>query len=124
MEVVYKTLRGKPESISWTMLLVAVIICIPVERCGDNFPWETPLIAQAIACGVLATVTEFFAGCVINIMLGMNVWDYSNMPLNLMGQICLQFSVLWCVLCLVFIQVFDWLRYAVAGGDRPKYKIL
>lgn len=123
MEVVYKTLTGKPEAISWTMLVVAVLICIPVERCGDGFPWETPLILQAVACGALATVTEFFAGCIINLWLGMGVWDYSNMPLNILGQICLPFSVLWVILCLGFIPVFDWLRYAVEGGERPTYRL-
>ena len=32
--------------------------------------------------------------------LGWNVWDYSSMPLNLYGQICLPFSGLWFLLCI------------------------
>ena len=32
--------------------------------------------------------------------MGWNVWDYSDMPLNLYGQICLPFTGLWFLLCI------------------------
>lgn len=28
------------------------------------------------------------------------VWDYSSLPLNLGGQVCLRYAALWCLLCL------------------------
>lgn len=121
LEVIYKTIRGRPEQISWTMLLVALILCIPVERCGSECEWYTPLPIQALGCTVLVTIVEYCAGMVLNVWLGLNIWDYSNIPLNFHGQICVPFMVLWYVLCLVFIVVFDWLRYWVAGGQRPVY---
>ena len=64
------------------------------------------------------------AGLILNVWLGLDIWDYSNLPLNLCGQICLWYSALWYVLCLVFIPVFDWLRYWVQGGERPHYSFL
>lgn len=123
LEVAYKTATGSPERISWTMLVLAVILCVPVERAGYQLPWECPLWLQALVCGALVTVTEFAAGCMLNIWLGLGIWDYSGMPLNLMGQVCLPFSLAWWGLCLVFIPMFDWLRWAVTGGERPKYYI-
>ena len=123
LEVAYKTATGAPERISWTMLVLAVILCVPVERAGYQLPWECPLWLQALVCVALVTVTEFAAGCMLNIWLGLGIWDYSGMPLNLMGQVCLPFSLAWWGLCLVFIPVFDWLRWAVTGGERPKYYI-
>lgn len=124
LEVVFKSITGHPERISWTMLVLAVVLCIPVERAGYQLPWECPLWLQALACAALVTVTEFVAGCVLNLFLGLDIWDYSDLPCNLLGQICLPFSAVWWVLCLVFIPVFDLLRYAVAGGEKPWYVLI
>lgn len=123
LEVAFKTLTGHPERISWTMLVVAILLTIPVERVGEQLPWEVPLWLQALCCAALVTAVELIAGCVINLWLGWDVWDYTAMPGNLWGQICPQYSALWFVLCLVFIPVFDWLRWAVKGGVRPRYTI-
>lgn len=121
LEVAYKTITGEPERISWTMLVLAMLLCIPVERCGADLPWEMPLWLQALACAALVTITELFAGVIINLWLELGVWDYSQLPGNLWGQICPQFSALWWALCAAFIPAFDWLRWAVEGGDRPRY---
>ena len=123
LEVAFKTLTGHPERISWTMLVVAILLTIPVERAGEQLPWEVPLWLQALCCAALVTAVELAAGCVINLWLGWDVWDYTAMPGNLWGQICPQYSALWFVLCLVFIPTFDWLRWAVRGGVRPRYTI-
>ena len=121
LEVAYKTISGRPGAISWTMLVLAVALCVPVERCGAELPWDCPLWLQALCCAALVTAAELAAGVVLNLWLGLGVWDYSKMPGNLLGQICPQFALLWWGLCFLFIPVFDWLRYAVAGGDRPTY---
>ena len=121
LEVVYKTATGHPEHISWTMLVLAIVLTIPVERCGAELPWGCPLWLQALCCAALVTAVELVAGLVLNVWLGLGVWDYTGLFLNLWGQICLPFSVAWFWLCLIFIPVFDWLRWAVEGGERPHY---
>ena len=122
LEVVFKTLRGEPKQISWTMLVVAVILTVAVERCGYQLPWEVPLWIQALACALLVTVVELVAGVILNIWLGLDIWDYSHLPFNLWGQICPQFWALWCALSVPAIVLLDWMRYAVEGGDKPFYK--
>lgn len=124
LEVAFKTLRGEPEQISWTMLVLAVILTIPVERCGEQLPWEVPLWLQALSCAVLVTAVELAAGVILNIWLGLDIWDYSHLPFNLWGQICPQFAAVWWFLCMVFIPAFDWLRWSVEGGQRPKYRLM
>lgn len=124
LEVVYKSIREEPERISWTMLVLAALLCVPIERAGAELPWECPLPLQALICAALVTVTELIAGLILNVWLGLGIWDYSALPGNLWGQICPQFAALWWVLCLVFIPVFDWMRYAVAGGERPRYRVI
>ena len=121
VEVVFKTLRGHPEAISCTMLALAILLAIPLERFGAELPWDCPLWLQALICGTAITAAELAAGLVLNICLGMAVWDYSSLPGNLWGQICPQFWALWCLLSLPMIVILDWLRYAVEGGETPHY---
>ena len=123
MEVAWKTATGEPERISWTMLIVAMLLTVAVERCGYQLPWEVPLFLQALACSVLVTAVEFVSGLIINVWLGLGVWDYSHLPGNIMGQICPQFFLVWFALCMLFIPIFDWMWYAVAGGQRPHYRM-
>lgn len=124
MEVAFKTLTGHPERISWTMLVVAILLTVPVERCGAQLPWDCPLWLQALCCAALVTAVELVAGCVINLWLDLDVWDYTDLPGNFLGQICPQYSAVWWVLCLAFIPAFDWLRWVVEGGERPHYYII
>lgn len=121
LEVAFKTVTNEPEKISWTMLILAMILTIPVERCGAQLPWETPFLIQVFACTALVTIAEFIAGCILNIWLGLGIWDYSHMWGNILGQICPQFIAVWFVLCGIFIVAFDWMRYAVDGIDKPHY---
>lgn len=122
LEVAWKTATGKPESISWTMLALAILLTAAVERCGYQLPWKVPLWIQSLACAALVTTVEFFSGVILNIWLGLGIWDYSNLPGNVLGQICPQFFLVWWGLCLVFIPVFDWMWWAVCGGEKPHYK--
>lgn len=41
------------------------------------------------------------------------MWDYSNMPLNYNGVICLPFSILWISLSIIGIMVADAINYYV-----------
>lgn len=124
LEVVYKTATSQQEKISWTMLVLAIFLSSIVERCGYELPWDIPLIVQSFCCAILVTIAEFFSGCIINIWLQMNVWDYSHLWGNILGQICPQFFFVWFILCFLFITIFDWIRYLLKGGEKPHYKIL
>lgn len=72
------------------------------------------------ALGALCiTVTELAFGVVLNLGLHLNIWDYSAMPLNFMGQICLTFSLLWFLLSLPTIKLCNVMeKYIFAGKAR------
>lgn len=123
LEVAWKTVSGKPEQISWTMLALAILLTAAVERCGYQLPWDVPLVGQALACAILVTAVELVSGLILNCWLNLGIWDYSNLPGNFMGQICPQFFLAWLCLCFVFIPIFDWLWWAVMGGEKPHYKM-
>ena len=48
-----------------------------------------PLAVKMMAGACLVTGLELLTGLVVNLGLGMDVWDYSGLPCNLLGQICL-----------------------------------
>lgn len=58
------------------------------------------IILQAPLCALCITAVELLSGLLVNRTMHLEVWDYSSLPLNLWGQICLPFSALW--LCVSF----------------------
>ena len=68
------------------------------------------LLLQMVEGMVIVTVLEFVSGIILNLCLGLNVWDYSNMRFNLLGQVCPQFCVAWFFLSYFVIRIDDLLR--------------
>ena len=105
----------------WTMGVVGGFCFIMCGLLNEHIGWDTPLPLQMLIGCLIITGTELIAGVVLNIWLGLNIWDYSNMPLNLWGQICLPFSGLWFLLSAVAIILDDELRYNMFGEEKPHY---
>ena len=68
------------------------------------------IILQMLLGTVIITVLEFITGCIVNLWLGLNVWDYSNLKFNIMGQVSLIFSFMWFVLSYFVVKLDDYLR--------------
>ena len=68
-EVIWKTSQGRPETISWTMFALAIILAVPLERFGAELPWGMPLVGQACICAAAITALEFVTGLVLNVGL-------------------------------------------------------
>lgn len=75
-----------------------------------------PLPLRALAGAGIVTAAEFAAGYIVNIRLGLGVWDYSGLPLSLMGQVCLPYSALWFLLCLAAFPLCDLMCIYIFGG--------
>ena len=50
---------------------------------------------KMVWCMIIITVFEFLTGIIVNVKLGWHIWDYSGMPLHVMGQICVPYMFLW-----------------------------
>lgn len=123
-EVIWKLLCGQPEKISWTMLVLAALLSVLLDQINEHLLWDMPLPLQAILGGLGITAMELAVGAVLNLWLGMDIWDYSDLPCNLWGQISLPFSLLWVLLAGAGIVIFDWLRHWLYGERRPNYHLL
>lgn len=108
----------------WTMFLVGGLCFWLIGLINEVISWEMLFWKQCIIGAMIVTAVEFISGCIINLWLGWNVWDYSNMPFNALGQICLPFSLLWILLSAVAIVLDDYLRYWMYGEEKPRYKLL
>lgn len=63
------------------------------------------LFTKAIIGGVIITSAEFITGLIVNILLKWNVWDYSFAPFNILGQICLPYTILWILLSIPLVYL-------------------
>lgn len=119
----------------WTMFIVGGLCFVIMGLLNEyKFSWKDSLIKQSLISAVVIIFFEFISGCIINLWLGWNVWDYSNLPFNILGQVCLYFFFLWIPLSTFGIWLDDWIRYGIwlmfgkyftdmEKRERPRYKI-
>lgn len=107
-----------------SMFFVGALCFIIIGSLNEFYTWQMSVISQMFISSIVITILEFICGLIVNVWLGLNVWDYSNQPYNLMGQICLLFTNLWFFISLIGIVLDDYLRYILFNEEKPKYKWL
>lgn len=107
----------------WTMFLLGGICFLFAGFQNEYVEWNYPLWKQILRADIFIVIAEFLTGCIVNLWLGWSVWDYSNMPFNLFGQVCLPFVLLWIPISAFAIIFDDYLRYWIFGEEKPKYKL-
>lgn len=105
----------------WAMFVVGGLCGVACGLINEIIPWETPLWIQGVLGAGIITLVEFFSGCVFNIWLGWNIWDYSALPFNALGQVCLPFVLIWFVIAHIAIILDDYLRYWFFNEEKPHY---
>lgn len=98
--VLYPTIelayRGK------THVLMSLLggICALVIHWVDRMLGKRRFLQKAFISAILITQLEFISGVIFNLKWNLGIWDYSLLPYNLSGQICLQYSFFWFLLSL------------------------
>lgn len=106
----------------WSMFFVGGVCFLVCGGLNELYSWDMPLPKQMLICSMAITIVEFIGGVVLNVILDLGVWDYSKVPFNVMGQICLPFTIIWFFLSLAAIVVDDYLRFWLFGEEKPRYK--
>lgn len=106
-----------------SMFVLGGICFYLIGLINEKYPWDMPLISQMFISSIIVTTLEFIFGVILNIVLKLGIWDYSQMPYNLCGQICLLFSILWFLLSAVAIVVDDLIRWKWFDERKPRYHI-
>ncbi|WMJ78517.1 MULTISPECIES: putative ABC transporter permease [unclassified Sedimentibacter] len=108
----------------YAMILVGGLCFICIGLLNELYTYKIPLIKQMFISSFIVTVIEFIAGVVLNMWLKLDIWDYSTLRFNILGQISLQTSVVWFFLALPAIYLDDYLRYWMFGEAKPQYKLI
>jgi uncharacterized membrane protein len=93
----------------FSMVLLGGVCGVLLSEIDRRFP-RSPLPYRALLGAISITALEFATGLVVNRYLGLGVWDYYGRPLNLLGQICPQFSLAWFFLCFPAILTIGLVR--------------
>ncbi|MBO4339087.1 MAG: hypothetical protein J5877_04135 [Clostridia bacterium] len=93
----------------WTMVISGGIVFLFLYSIG-KLTSESYYTTQILIFTVFITGVELILGILLNKILKLNVWDYSNRPLNLFGQINLFNSLLWLLLSIPCVIICKRLR--------------
>ena len=88
----------------WTMGVLGGV-CFALIGLLDEWQDHPPMLLQMVQGAAIVTALELLVGLIVNRWLGWNVWDYSDMPYNVMGQICPQFMVAWFFLSAAAVKI-------------------
>ena len=128
---------GNPRYLSGFEMFAILIICSIIGYCIEmvfgritNGYWEsrqsllllfrdteTPLWKVFLKSFVVLTFAEYIMSLGMELVFGHVAWDYSQMPLNIGGRVCLLYSLFWGVLgCL-------WAKLIYPGFNKMLDKI-
>ena len=95
----------------WTMLITGGA-CVLTMYYMQDWILNLAVVLGALAGALVITFYEFFVGVLVNLKLGWQVWDYSALPGNILGQICPAFTAIWFCVCFLFfgaVRIFSYL---------------
>lgn len=107
-----------------SMFIVGGLCFYLIGLFNEFTSWEDSLFKQMLGGAVLITVFELLSGFYLNCYLCLNIWDYSDLPFNFMGQICPLFFIAWFFLSLIAIVIDDLIRWKLFKEPKPIYKFI
>lgn len=100
--------NGFSNPICGIMGAICFLVC---DKINNRISWDIDLFLQGIIGSSVVTALELIVGILDRFLLKFGMWDYSTMPLNFMGVICVPFSIAWVGLTIVAIFVADAINY-------------
>ena len=78
----------------------AVVLTMALYKFRNSPWWKIFLVSF-----VVGTVTEYICSLGQELVFGSVAWDYSNVPLNINGRVCLLYSIFWGILGIAWIKL-------------------
>lgn len=103
------TFRG----VSYLLMgICAGLSVIIIDKINDCISWDIDIILQGVIGSIVITIFELIIGEIsLRTELLPIMCNYSNVPLNFDGIICLPFSIIWIGLSIMGILVADAINY-------------
>ena len=99
------------------------ILCIDTPN--NIFGYDLDYSVQILISTTLCTIGEGITGLIVNIKMGLNVWDYSSLPFTFFcGQCNLFFVFAWMLIigCFGIFFCDAYWYYICKDGEQPYYK--
>lgn len=105
--------------------LMGGLSLVIIDKINDEVSWDVDLSIQAFTGALVITVIELIVGKIAKYTTLLPVmWDYTDLPMNVDGIICLPFFLTWVGLSVVAIFLADAINYYVLeDGERPRYRL-
>lgn len=108
----------------WSMFILGGLCLLFFWLQGQWCNWRDPMWLQVIRCTIFVTACEFITGIIVNKWLHWAVWDYSDQPLQLFGQICLPFATFFSGLSALGIIFSGNMMHWFYREKKPNYHVL
>ncbi len=83
----------------WSMVIAGGCCFLILHLLNGRMRGKKLVLRCFVGCGVI-TAVELAVGIAVNLWLRLDVWDYSGMAGNILGQICPLFSLMWFLICI------------------------
>ncbi len=96
----------------WSMGILGGVCLITMYLLNIYFEGMN-IFLKALLAAVTITIFELLTGIIVNVIFNMQVWDYSQMKFNVLGQISLLYSFLWYLLCIPSLILCKILKHRI-----------
>lgn len=79
----------------------ATVMIVGMQKVPKTYNW------LFVAGFLLGTITEYTISVISEKIAGVTWWDYSSMPLNINGRVCLLYSIFWGLLAIYLMGYFN-----------------
>lgn len=107
----------------WSMFGLGGICFLFFYLQGKLTEWSDPIWIQILRSTIFVVSCEFITGIIVNKCLNLEVWDYSDQPFQILGQICLPFAILFSVLCAFGIILSGNVMHWIYGEKKPSFHL-
>lgn len=107
----------------WSMFVLGGICMVFFAVQGQMLHWKDPMWRQILRGTIFITAMEFITGIIVNKWMHLQVWDYTDQPFQLFGQICLPFALIFSGLCALGILLSGYLLYWLYGEEKPNFTL-
>lgn len=122
-ETIYKGLTSGKSS-HFSMFIVGGVLLILIGLINEFEPFKKlSIIKQMFISSIMITLVEYLSGIYLNIYLKLGIWDYKKLPLNVNGQICLPFTLIWFFFSIIPILLDDFIREKIFKEKLHTHKL-
>lgn len=69
--------------------------------------FKSNIFITFIAGVIILSIWEYLVGVLLEKLFNTTYWDYSNKPFNIKGRVCLENSIYWGILAVIFVYLVE-----------------